>query len=446
MKQLLRNSAFICIFVTGVFSVWLCGNLGGFSKNKITFDVISYHSYLPALFVEKDLRLQFYKGQVEHLVNEGRYWANFTKKGEPIIKTTYGLSAMYFPFTVWPLLFSNPQHGYELPFSIAISLSNLFYYLISLFILWKLLRKLHFSNLNIGISILCIGLGTNLLSYASIAVGMPHAYNFFLVSSLLYLYLNWEKEQAIYQSVLMGIVLGLLVLIRPTNILFTLVLLSMHLNKNILHFIKERIIHFFIIATIAFLVILPQLLYWKIISGYFLYNSYVDEHFFFGNPHIAEYLFGFRKGWFIYSPLILLGLYGLLRYRNSNPFFTVSVIIIIAFIYLNSSWWCWWFGGSHGARAMIETYPLLIIGFAGFFSGLQVKFRKTIWYVTGFLILFNLKSVDLYRANIIHFDSMTPKAFTYTTFKLFFSEEDKAYLKTLYKAPDYQKAMRGEDT
>lgn len=446
MKQLLRNSAFICIFITGVFSVWLCGNLGGFSKNKIAFDVISYHSYLPALFIEKDIRLQFYKTNTQNLVDEGRYWANFTKEGEPVIKTTYGLSAMYFPFTVWPLLFSDPQHGYEIPFSIAISISNLFYYLMSLFILWGVLHKLKFSNLSIGLSILCIGLGTNLLSYASIAVGMPHAYNFFLISALLYLYLNWEEKGGIHRSILLGIVIGLLVLIRPTNILFSLVLFSKHLNRNFIQFVSGKLIHLLIIGITGFLIILPQLLYWKMISGQYFYNSYVDEHFFFGNPHIIDYLFGFRKGWFIYSPLILLGIFGLIRYRTSNPFFMVSVFIILAFIYLNSSWWCWWFGGSHGARAMIETYPLLAIGFAGFIDGVKVKYRKPSWYMLGFFILFNLKSVDLYRANIIHFDSMTPKAFAYTTFKLFFTEEDKAYLKTLYKAPDYEKALHGEDT
>jgi hypothetical protein len=446
MKQLFRNSAFICIFITGVFSVWLCGNLGGFSKNKITFDVISYHSYLPALFVEKDIRLQFYKGNVQHLVNEGRYWANFTKDGEPIIKTTYGLSAMYFPFTVWPLLFSNPEHGYEIPFSIAISISNLVYYLLSLFLLWGVLHKLKFSNLSIGLSILCVGLGSNLLSYASIAVGMPHAYNFFLVTALLYLYLNWEEEVSLKGSLLIGLVLGLMVLIRPTNSVFTLILFSKHLNKNFVTFMAQRLLHFALIALVAFTVILPQLLYWKMISGHYVYNSYVDEHFYFSNPHIWQYLFGFRKGWFIYSPLILLGLYGLIKYRTQQPFSIVSIIIIAVFIYLNSSWWCWWFGGSHGARAMIETYPLLAVGFAACFEFIKDRFKKPVWYVCGFLILFNLKSVDLYRANIIHFDSMTPRAFAYTTFKLFFSEEDKAYLKTLYRAPDYQKALRGEDT
>ena len=93
---------------------------------------------------------------------------------------------------------------------------------------------------------------------------------------------------------------------------------------------------------------------------------------------------------------------------------------------------------------MIETYPLIAIGFAAFFERFLLLKRKLTIGITVFLILFNIKCVDLYRANIIHYDSMTYKAFVYSTFKIIFSEEDKNYLKTLYEAPDYQRALEGK--
>jgi hypothetical protein len=205
------------------------------------------------------------------------------------------------------------------------------------------------------------------------------------------------------------------------------------------------LLHLFIIACIAFLIVVPQLLYWKYITGHYIYNSYVGERFYFDRPHVWQYLFGFRKGWLVYTPLILLALIGLFYSRNINPFFKASLIIIPLLVYLNSSWWCWWFGGSYGARAMIETYPLLAIGFAAFFD-FVVRSKKVIAWICSLLILFNIKSVDLYRVNTIHYDGMTYKAFLYTSFKLFFSPEEKEYLKTLYQRPDYAKALAGEDT
>ncbi len=109
---------------------------------------------------------------------------------------------------------------------------------------------------------------------------------------------------------------------------------------------------------------------------------------------------------------------------------------------MNSFWWCWWFGYGHGVRAMIESYPLICIGFATFFD-YYLKNKKTLIVVsTLFIILFNIKSVDLYRANVIHYDSMTAKAFFYTTFKINFSEKDKKYIESILEHPDYEKALK----
>jgi hypothetical protein len=245
-----------------------------------------------------------------------------------------------------------------------------------------------------------------------------------------------------------GLLFGLLILIRPTNILFILTFILFSKNKGALSFgfYVKYWKHVLLMACCAVLVILPQLLYWKYITGHYFFNSYVGERFFFDNPHVIEYLIGFRKGWFIYTPMILIGLIGLFYYRNKNPFIISTFLIVPILVFLNSSWWCWWFGGGHGARGMIECYPLIAIGFASFFEYFTQKWNKIILLLTTYMILLNLKSVDLSRANIYHYDSMTYEAYKYTMFKIFYSPEEKKYLETLYKAPDYKKALKGEDT
>lgn len=450
LKKLFANSAITAIILVGGFSIWLAGNLGAFGINKIVFDVVIYHSYTPALFIKKDLSLKFYKDNRDHYFQKGMYWASETPDGKPIIKTTYGLSLMNLPFTIWPILFDgeNKLNGYELPFSIAISLANLFYFIIALFALYKLLLKLGFSKNAIAFTIFCISIGTNVLTYASISVGMPHVYNFSILVFLLYFILQWYENANLKYSIYIGLLLGLLVLIRPTNILFGLCFLLFKKPNSPLYF-KFLVREFkllIVMALAAFLVVLPQLLYWKYITGHYFFNSYVGEKFYFNNPHLLEYVFGFRKGWLLYSPILVLAITGLFLNKTKNPFFVSSIIIVALFVFLNSSWWCWWFGGGHGGRAMIETYPLLAIGFASIYEQLEYVKRKILVGFASFLILFNIKSVDLYRANIIHYDSMTYKAFIYTTFKLTFSDQDKAYLETLYVKPNYDKALRGEDT
>ncbi len=444
VRNIFSNSAYTAILIVGAFSVWLAGNLGAFGINKIVFDVVSYHAYIPATFIKKDLTLQYYKNNKTYYDEKGMYWAPVGPKGNPVIKTTYGLSAMNLPFVAWPLLFTNHKNteGYELPFSIAIGAATIFYFLASLFILYALLKKMGFSNSAIAFCIYCIGLGTNLLTYASISIGMPHAYNFFLFTLYLYICLLWYEKPGCGKVILLGFILGLLTLIRPTNIILGISFLLLR-NTFSLTLLKTYRFQFFVFLICFCIPIIPQLIYWKTVAGSWLYNSYVDEKFFFNDPKIFDYLFGFRKGWFIYTPLAAFAIVGLFIKKYKNPFYLATLLIIPIMIYLNSSWWCWWFGGSHGARAMIETYPLLLPGFAAIYEYFAPHAKRKLVAIIAFLILFNIKSVDLYRANIIHYDGMNFRAFVYTSFKLFFSEEDKEELKKIYSYPDYESAKRG---
>ena len=46
------------------------------------------------------------------------------------------------------------------------------------------------------------------------------------------------------------------------------------------------------------------MLYWKHIMGTFFFYSYDQEGFFFGNSHVLDGLLSYRKGWFIYTPIM----------------------------------------------------------------------------------------------------------------------------------------------
>ena len=61
------------------------------------------------------------------------------------------------------------------------------------------------------------------------------------------------------------------------------------------------------------LVWVPQMIYWKEMTGRWLYFSYgSDERFFFGDPAIIKGLFSYRKGLFIYTPLLLFAFAGVI--------------------------------------------------------------------------------------------------------------------------------------
>jgi hypothetical protein len=103
-----------------------------------------------------------------------------------------------------------------------------------------------------------------------------------------------------------------------------------------------------------------QLFYFKYVSGHWWYNAYGSEGFFFNHPHAWAGLFSFRKGFFIYSPCMLLILPGFYLALSQKKVFAVSVLVFsLLYTYVIFSWWCWWYGGGLGCRPMIDIYAVL---------------------------------------------------------------------------------------
>jgi hypothetical protein len=188
------------------------------------------------------------------------------------------------------------------------------------------------------------------------------------------------------------------------------------------------------------LCLFPQLLYWKWITGHYFFNSYVGEQFYWGQPHIIEGLFGFRKGWLVYSPIMIASVIGMfMLFRKGKEFAWPIFTLFSVYIYVIFSWWCWWYGGAYGMRAMIDIYPFLCIPFAVFIN--RISPNKIVMGTLVFLVMWNCFRMFQYRRGVIHFDSMNKEAFV----KGFFRIERTPELEKYFKSPDYQAAMKGEE-
>ncbi|HEY1038781.1 MAG TPA: hypothetical protein VGF30_05210, partial [Bacteroidia bacterium] len=362
-----------------------------------------------------------------------------------------GMSVMYAPFFFIAHSFSSSDgsHGFSEPYHFAILFSGLFYLVIGMIYLRKTLL-LFYSEKITAITLLATYFGTNLLCYSTLHAPMSHEYNFFLFSVFIYFSIQWTKTQKLKHLLIIGFVMGMIILVRPLNILLFLFLVLYKVNS--LATLKERILlllknylQMFLFGLICFLVFLPQLLYWKHVTGTYWFNSYVGEWFFFTKPHLIECLVGFRKGWLIYTPMMIFALIGIWYLKKiKSPFFTTSIILIPVYFYILSSWWCWWYGGSFGLRPMIDIYPLLAIALAAFLEGVLFKQKlssKVVGTCIGLFIALNLFQTIQYHYNIIHFDGMNGKAYFNSFGKTSKADCDRS----LIKSPDYAKAMKGEE-
>ena len=421
------------------------------SENKvIVWDVISYYAYLPATFIYFDPGLDFmddYKGEHKFV-----FWPEKASNGKKVIKTSMGLSLLYMPFFfmghAYALITDYDAGGYSVPYRFALQLSSLFYLLIGLTFLRKTMLR-YFSEKVSALSILLVFFATNLHHYSTIEATMSHAYNFSLFAIFIYLTIHWYEKPSIKNSILIGLLSGLIVLVRPTNILILLFFIFWDVKS--ISDLKNRFILFykyfsklFLMGFFAFLVWLPQFLYWKMQTGSFLYFSYGEERFFFDSPQIIRGLFGYRKGWLLYSPIMIFALLGIFFLKNKLKSFFLPILIFVVFnIYIILSWWAWWYGGSFGLRAFIDSYALLVFPLAAiisFFYKKKKRMASLFVLILSFLfITHGIFQTRQYSNGAIHWDSMSKEAYWDSFGRLWPSGE----FYHLLIEPDYEKAKKG---
>ena len=418
----------------------------------IAWDVISYYGYLPAAFIYGDATLQkpgegFEK--VKHLI-----WYTETAEGHKVFKTSMGMAMLYAPFFaiahLWANITEEDPSGYSPPYKFAICMSSLFALLIGLIFLRKVLRGFFSANVT-ALTILLIALGTNLYFYTVLGVGMPHLYLFCLLSVELYLLLKWYDNPTYAVSLGIGLIGGLMVLIRPTMII--VILLAILIKVNDLDSLKSRLMFFvknpkpvLVIIVAGFIVWIPQFLYWKAASGSYLFYSYTDEGFFFTDPQLLNALIGFRKGWLIYTPIMLFGLIGIGLMARTRHSLALSLLVPVAlYFYIATCWWDWWYGGSFGYRAMIDLYPLMAIGLAyslQYLFKLKVVIKRIGIAVLSLMLVLSLFQTRQAHEGLMHHDSMTAKAYLAIFGKLKPTITSKE-IAPLLDPPNYEAAKKG---
>jgi hypothetical protein len=278
---------------------------------------------------------------------------------------------------------------------------------------------------------------------------MTHPASFCLIAMFIWFALKWHHRRRLKTAIVLGLLMGIIALIRPTNALIAVVFIFLEvinyqdLKGRVLLFWRYKI-QLMVIILCSILVWVPQFLFWKYSTGQWFYFSYVDEGFFFSNPQIFNGLFSYRKGWLLYTPLMTLSIVGLFfTYKNNKNWIVSMGIFIPLNVYIIYSWWCWWYGGSFGSRPMIDSYALMAISLASFYhfiDTLRNYYRIAMIVVVTFGISLNLFQTYQSRS-CLHFDSMTKEAYwsNFTTFG-WPSNYDE-----LIETPNYEKALKGEE-
>lgn len=374
----------------------------------IRSDGFGYYAYLTSIFVDHNLSFHTalaHKPVSEAMANYGM--SVFPSTGRILNKYTAGVALLQLPFFlvahVMAHLLGYDTNGYSTPYQVGVVAATTTYAVIGIIFTYKLLTA-YFAKLPTILALVCLVLGTNLFHYVTYDASFSHAYSFCLVSVFSYLVLG-RKKLSKTTALLAGLVLGLIVLTRVPNAILGLLFawkLAAMLWQDRREAVRPVVVDSMLFALGAVAGFFPQMAYWYRTTGHVFVYSYQGESFDFLHPELANYLFSVSKGMFFWSPILLLGVLGLVMAArkvnqaagNRARDFVVPVSLVLALhVYVCSSWWAWDYGGSYGCRPVVDVLALYMLPIAAFFSAL-VKRKAVVWVPVGLVLLM------LFAANI----------------------------------------------
>jgi hypothetical protein len=384
--------------------------------SHITYDAFGYYMYLPSAIIYGDMRaIEWIEPMHQQYGVKGGDWL-YQTIGQPDGRHTFkyfsGVALMQLPFFLMAHalapLSGYPPDGFSLPYQWGIIASSFFYAFLGLWLLRRLLRY-YFSDVLTALVLLLITLASNWVQYLSVDGAQSHIYIFPLYALILLLSKKWHESPTGKLAFAIGWVIGMATISRPTEAVMLFIPLlwgtqTPEAARAKWAMVRANIYQVGIAVIGGITGILPQLLYWKYSTGSFIYNT--GSKWYFLNPWFRV-LFGFEKGWFIYTPVTFFFVLGFWFMRN-RPFQRSVLVFCLLNLWIIMAWSDWRYGGSYAARALVQSYPVFALAFACFIEKIWVsRWKPLVLIVSSYLLLVNLLQIYQYNEGIIRYDENT---------------------------------------
>ncbi len=405
--------------------LWTSSNVN-WGKERWKFVVISdgkgYYAYLPATIIYHDLNLGFFDTiEKKYYDKDTRYDYRTGSNGKVIDKYFCGVAVLQLPFFLVGHLMTEISggvaDGYSKWYMVMMCIGAIFYLGIGLLYLRKLLKMFGATNGKSAFVIAVIVFGTNLFYYTLFEPLMSHTYSFAMVCAFLVYGKKWMDSGKWKYVLISAFLLGLIVLIRPVNGL--VILWLPFAAGNAQSFFSRtvelfRSTKFLAASTLLFLYVISiQCVIYYQETGHFFVDAYGPEKFDFTKPEIFNFLFSYKKGMFVYLPLTFVSLFGFIPLWKQNRFRAIYLFVLLfVLIYVLSSWWMWFYGGSFGTRVIVEYLPLFALLIFFLIDSLKNKLLQvTVISSIVLLTLFCQFQTWQYRFFVIHWSDMTEEKY-----------------------------------
>ncbi len=245
--------------------------------------------------------------------------------------------------------------------------------LFALFFTYLLARR-HTGMWPALFGVLGIALCSTLPYYAAFLPSYSHAPAAFGAALFLERWDATRGSRTVKRWLLLGVLLGVAMLMRAQSALLAVAPLlewiagaREDLSRREHRRVVGRVLTGVLFVAVALVVFFPQLYVWKRTYGVWLALPQGPHYMRWTEPHIDGVLFGAAAGLLTFTPLMYLGVLGLIGgsvARKTRLVAGACTVILALFVYVNASVWDWWGSAGFGARRFTEITPLLGVGMA----------------------------------------------------------------------------------
>ncbi|MEN8927338.1 MAG: hypothetical protein ABF242_09205 [Flavobacteriales bacterium] len=408
-----KFSLFVCVLVSLVLLQFRATYNPDPSSKELkvtTWDSFGYYAYLPSVFIYDDCKQLNWVPTIDSiydLTGGNLYQAGKVENGNYVFMYLGGVSILQTPlFAVGHLIAKNshyPADGFSAPYQYSLAYGVILYFVLTLLLLRSILLR-YFNDFSVSLTILLVVLATNLIQYVGIDNAQSHAYIFPLYVLILYFTIKWHEKPSVFFASAIGLTIGLATICRPTELimLFIPLLWNLHTkesSKTKWKLVRANKSHLFFAIAFAIIGILPQLIYWKLITGSIVHE--VGSKWVFANPFFRV-LFGWETGWFIYTPATVFFVVGLF-FMKRFPFKKSVLVFCLLNIWVVISWFDWKYGSTYSTRALVQSYPIFTLSLAAFIHYFSSKRWKYLMLIPAlYFIGVNLFQIHQYNTTVLH--------------------------------------------
>ncbi len=279
-----------------------------------------------------------------------------------------------------------PADGYSWPYPVAAGLSSTLYGLVAVVIAYRLAREF-LTPFVAGVATFTIWFATPLAFYMFSNPLMSHANDAFACTLFIYAWRRFDTTPTVRRGLALGAAAGLALWVRTQNGAFLAIPLAFIAYDGVRALRRGADVRPFIRQAVSVgagfgLLFLPLMGFWKLAYGEWLINTYrivpvntIDWR----SPHMIDVLISSNRGMFIWAPITLVALAGLVWLYCINRRLTLLLAAMFAIqLYIIGAVPVWSGAVAFGPRYWSNMLALFTLGLGAIFARLERAPRWTL--------------------------------------------------------------------